>query len=392
MPNSIPPPSAIVLEPTHTITMLEFVKYLWNSAKSVRSRELALNSRMEYETQSSGSSTAALDQDINGANIFSVELVLHIFSFMDVKTLCKCARACLLWNELSQDHTLWKQLCHSNPQLETNTDSLPSWALSWKELFRFYYESKNKVFTQGQVKEGRGTFTWSNGAKYEGEWQSDKENGRGKKIWMDGATFDGEWEDGKFSGKGVHTWASGSRYQGCWRKHKRNGFGRNVWPQKDIYEGEWLEDQKSGMGTYTWADGRMYRGSWKNDKRYGKGTFIWSPMGYKYEGEWLNDRGHGFGAFHWGDGYHYEGEWQNGRRCGKGKYHTPCGRVYLQEWNEEREFNANDRGDLSNELTTDMVVESPKRKVEETGQGSDTMDIDSFSPDLKKRRSDSSWE
>jgi len=383
--------SAILLDPLHaSITMMDFVKYLWKSAKFVRSRELTINSRM-YETQSCGSNASVLCQDVNGANIFSVELVLHIFSYMDVKTLCQCARACLLWNELAQDHTLWKQLCISNTHLETNTNSLPTWASNWRELFRFNYESKTNIFSQGQIKEGRGSFSWTNGAKFEGDWKNDKENGRGKKVWMDGATFDGEWEDGKFSGKGVHTWASGSRYQGSWKKHKRNGFGRNVWPQKDIYEGEWLEDQKSGLGTYTWADGRVYIGYWENDKRCGHGTFVWSPMGYKYEGEWLNDRGHGIGSFHWGDGYYYEGGWVNGRRCGKGKYHTPCGRVFFQEWNEEREFNASDRGDLSHELAADML-ESPKRKVEETGQGNDTMDIETYFPDHKKRRSDPSWE
>jgi len=384
---SVSSPNMLLEHVNMNNSMVDFVKYLWKSAKAIRSRDLV---QMEVETPC-GSDVSAASLDSNGVNIFSAELVLYIFSFMDAQTLCRCAKACMLWNEIANDHTLWKGLCTKNTQLEITATTLPTWTPSWKSLFQFYYESKNNVFSQGQFKDGRGTFTWTNGAKYEGEWKGDKENGRGKKVWMDGAAFDGEWEDGKFSGHGVHTWASGSIYQGSWTKHKRNGFGRNVWPQKDVYEGEWFEDQKSGLGTYTWADGRVYTGYWKNDKRCGRGTFVWSPMGYKYEGEWLNDRGHGSGRFYWGDGYYYEGQWVNGRRFGKGKYYTPSGRVFLQEWNEDREFNANDRGDLSRELTADMP-ESPKRKIEDTVQPT-RMETEIYTRDTKKRRpSTSSWD
>jgi len=285
---------------------------------------------------------------------------------MNVTTLGRCARVCSLWNELTRDHTLWRALCIRDSYISASLPRIPDWSKSWIELYKFHYECKINIFALGEVKDGRGTFTWSNGAMYEGEWKNDKEHGRGKKVWIDGATFEGEWEEGKFSGTGTHTWASGSQYKGTWSKHKRNGIGRNVWPQKDVYEGEWLEDQKSGFGTYTWADGRVYSGFWKNDKRCGKGTFVWSPMGFKYVGEWLNDRGHGHGIFFWGDGHFYEGQWVNGRRCGSGKYHIPDGKIYAQEWTEEREFNADNRGDLSQE-TTNGTVESPKRKVLEDG-------------------------
>lgn len=388
MPIATPISESSSALPNNSNLMVEFVKYIWKNAKAIGVKDESFTRGSDmFEPCRCGMDVTAKQEENDCEGIFSVELLLHIFSFMNAPTLAKCARVCSLWNTLTQDHTLWRGLSErDNYGLITTNFDPPQWAKCWKDAYRFHYECRMIVFSPGQVKEGRGTFIWTNGARYEGEWKNDKEHGRGKKVWMDGATFEGEWEEGKFSGEGIHSWASGSRYQGKWTKHKRNGFGKNVWPQKDVYEGEWLEDQKSGFGTYTWADGRVYTGYWKNDKRCGKGTFVWSPMGYKYEGDWITDRGHGHGTFYWGDGHSFEGEWVNGRRCGKGKYRTPEGRVFYQEWNEEREFNANDRGDMSREITeNESFPDSPKRKVTEDNLINSSVEL-VIPRDVKRRR------
>ena len=45
--------------------------------------------------------------------------------------------------------------------------------------------------------EGYGTFTWSDGRKYVGEYVEDKKRGYGEFIWPDGRCYRGEWVNGK---------------------------------------------------------------------------------------------------------------------------------------------------------------------------------------------------
>jgi 1-phosphatidylinositol-4-phosphate 5-kinase len=52
---------------------------------------------------------------------------------------------------------------------------------------------------------GRGTFMWSTGERYDGEWRDGKEEGRGTFTWPDGSYFDGNWTGGVKHGVGI--WA-----------------------------------------------------------------------------------------------------------------------------------------------------------------------------------------
>jgi 1-phosphatidylinositol-4-phosphate 5-kinase len=52
---------------------------------------------------------------------------------------------------------------------------------------------------------GRGTFMWSSGERYDGEWRDGKEEGRGTFTWPDGSYFDGNWTGGVKHGVGI--WA-----------------------------------------------------------------------------------------------------------------------------------------------------------------------------------------
>ena len=44
---------------------------------------------------------------------------------------------------------------------------------------------------------GKGTFTWSDGRKYIGEYNEDKKHGNGVFTWPDGRSYTGEWQNGK---------------------------------------------------------------------------------------------------------------------------------------------------------------------------------------------------
>ena len=52
------------------------------------------------------------------------------------------------------------------------------------------------------------------GAKYEGNWEEDKQHGQGLETWPDGARYDGSYVLGKKHGIGKFTWADGSTYFG----------------------------------------------------------------------------------------------------------------------------------------------------------------------------------
>ena len=44
-----------------------------------------------------------------------------------------------------------------------------------------------------------GTYTWSDGEKYVGEWMHDDLHGQGTYTWSDGSKYVGEYRDGKRS-------------------------------------------------------------------------------------------------------------------------------------------------------------------------------------------------
>jgi len=54
--------------------------------------------------------------------------------------------------------------------------------------------------------DSQGTYTWSDGDKYVGEFKDDKPNGQGTYTWSDGRKYEGEFEDGIKHGQG--TWTS----------------------------------------------------------------------------------------------------------------------------------------------------------------------------------------
>jgi len=56
---------------------------------------------------------------------------------------------------------------------------------------------------------GKGTFMWSDGRRYFGEYAQDKKNGYGEFMWPDGSSYKGDWLDGKQHGVGMQKTANG---------------------------------------------------------------------------------------------------------------------------------------------------------------------------------------
>ena len=72
---------------------------------------------------------------------------------------------------------------------------------------------------------GRGTVTYVNDEKYEGQFRDGKQHGRGIYTFVNGETYEGHWKKWKRHGKGVVTYAKGEKYEGQWKKGKRHGWG-----------------------------------------------------------------------------------------------------------------------------------------------------------------------
>ncbi len=100
--------------------------------------------------------------------------------------------------------------------------------------------------------------------------------------------FEGDILNGVPNGQGTFTWSNGAKYVGEFKDGERNQgtltFGKGEW-EGQKYVGEFKDGEKHGQGTITSPDGRKYVGKWKNDKSHGQGTDTF-PDGKKYVGEW----------------------------------------------------------------------------------------------------------
>ena len=84
------------------------------------------------------------------------------------------------------------------------------------------------VCIEGNCGDGYGTYIFSNGDEYVGEWKDDTQHGQG-----------------------TYTWGVDSEFAG------------------DQYVGEYKDDKQHGQGTYTWADGTTQTGIWEDDEYIG---------------------------------------------------------------------------------------------------------------------------
>jgi hypothetical protein len=102
----------------------------------------------------------------------------------------------------------------------------------------------------GDCQWGYGTYEYTDGDKYTGEWRDGEKNGLGTYIWSSGNYFKGEWFNNTRSGGGNHYYV--------------NAAGEEI----AIYSGRWKDGERDGIGLYM-----EQRNSWKPQWRhYNNGT------------------------------------------------------------------------------------------------------------------------
>ncbi|XP_055745872.1 MORN repeat-containing protein 4 [Salvelinus fontinalis] len=110
----------------------------------------------------------------------------------------------------------------------------------------------------------RGSFTYTTGEEYHGEWKEGKtsplltffiKHGMGQLKFSDGTCYAGQFENGLFQGSGVLLFPDGSRYEGQFTQGKFQGAG--VFSRFDgmKFEGEFKSGRVEGYGLLTFPDG-----------------------------------------------------------------------------------------------------------------------------------------
>ena len=176
-------------------------------------------------------------------------------------------------------------------------------------------------------KVGRGTYIWSNGQRYTGNWRDDQPDGDGEWTSATGDRYVGGFMAGKRVGQGRMVYADKTEYSGSWVNDRPSGQGIFKFVNGDVYDGQFDAGEQSGTGTLTHRNGDRHTGTWLHGKRDGKGITQWKD-GQRYEGDWRADRKEGQGLMRFADGGSYEGAWLNDRAMGQGQIKYASGDSY----------------------------------------------------------------
>jgi len=167
-------------------------------------------------------------------------------------------------------------------------------------------------------------------ATYNGEWRARRPHGRGTQSFPDGGRFQGDLSSGNAYGWGSFEYADGSMYTGTWFNDLAQGQGTLDCPDKWVYKGLFDKGKPHGHGTLTLQDGSTFTGQYKQGAKDGVGVFVFrgEQASGSYEGQYIKDACHGKGIFKWDDGCKYEGQWRHGKKHGRGQLTFPDGCCY----------------------------------------------------------------
>ena len=74
-------------------------------------------------------------------------------------------------------------------------------------------------------------------------------------------------DDGTPHGHGTYTFSDGDKYIGEYQHGEKHGQGTYIYNYGDKYEGGFKNGLRHGQGTYTFADGHIIKGYFKNNLR-----------------------------------------------------------------------------------------------------------------------------
>ncbi len=105
-----------------------------------------------------------------------------------------------------------------------------------------------------------GTYTFSDGSKYIGQYKNGVPYGHGSYTYSDGTKYVGEHSNGTFEGQGEFTDKAGKRYVGGFKNGKTHGKGTYFNEAQDVvFEGEYQEGVACN-GIVNYPNGDKYEG------------------------------------------------------------------------------------------------------------------------------------
>jgi len=132
-------------------------------------------------------------------------------------------------------------------------------------------EQSNKTgCIKGNCVNGSGTYKWSDGDVYVGQWKDGIQNGQATYKFSNGDVYEGQYKDGKMNGQGTYKFSKGEVYVGQWKDSEKNGQGTYKYSDGTTYTGQFKDDLFNGQGTYTNLNGVESSGIWVDDKLNGK--------------------------------------------------------------------------------------------------------------------------
>eukprot|EP00164_Ancoracysta_twista_P004336 GFYU01005842.1.p1 GENE.GFYU01005842.1~~GFYU01005842.1.p1 ORF type:complete len:332 (-),score=81.78 GFYU01005842.1:292-1287(-) len=146
------------------------------------------------------------------------------------------------------------------------------------------------------MRHGHGQVFYSNGDMYYGEFSHGRKDGDGTYVWSNGTRYDGDWVAGKRHGKGVLTFMDGSLAEGQFRDNKMNGQGSYVYKNGDSYTGPFKDNKKHGVAVYTYKNGAKLQGEFVEGVLTGKVNWLLGRLG-SYEGHFHHSKPIGRGVY-----------------------------------------------------------------------------------------------
>jgi hypothetical protein len=137
-------------------------------------------------------------------------------------------------------------------------------------------------------------------------------NGKGTFVFESGAKYNGEFQNSQMNGQGILTFTNGDKYLGSFLNQYREGHGKFIFANGDEYVGKVKKNKFSGEGTMKYADGRSYEGNWEDNKPNGLGGIRFAD-GARYEGMVKDGNPEGEGTMFYANQTKFSGKWKNGK-------------------------------------------------------------------------------
>ena len=180
------------------------------------------------------------------------------------------------------------------------------------------------------LRHGKGTCTFADGAVYTGEWRVGAPHGTGRFVYASGDVFEGELNNRRRE-RGKLRWAeSGNEYDGEWQMEVPHGEGTLLYAQANVvHSGQWAEGLPHGRGERRdRGRGALWRGQFvarqamglegEGAVLHGEGEeLLAGEQGERYAGHFDAGTRHGWGRLVLPDGSSWEGEWERGERRGQ---------------------------------------------------------------------------